>query len=183
MIVGVHGHLESMFVSHFHSKNAFWNNWLMKNVWLKNKKFFCFACNIILLENVWLKRRERKMYLGKNGYQTRGECSNTAFLSLQFWYTLHVRSGQMQMLIVLKICFQVQKLWCWHFQLLIKIKDLFSWLTSNSCSVSKAKSLANLSKSCDDTFNKLVQSGVSPDELYDAVCKQVFVTISFMFTN
>ncbi|XP_022881907.1 phosphoenolpyruvate carboxylase 4-like isoform X1 [Olea europaea var. sylvestris] len=39
-------------------------------------------------------------------------------------------------------------------------------------SVSKAKSLANLSKSCDDTFNKLVQSGVSPDELYDAVCKQ-----------
>ncbi|KAL2546335.1 Phosphoenolpyruvate carboxylase 4 [Forsythia ovata] len=29
-----------------------------------------------------------------------------------------------------------------------------------------------MSKSCDDTFNKLMQAGVSPDELYDAVCKQ-----------
>ncbi|KAL2455270.1 Phosphoenolpyruvate carboxylase 4 [Abeliophyllum distichum] len=38
--------------------------------------------------------------------------------------------------------------------------------------VTKAKSLTNLSKSCDDTFNKLMQAGVSPDELYDAVCKQ-----------
>lgn len=29
-----------------------------------------------------------------------------------------------------------------------------------------------LSKSCDDTFNQLVQTGVSPDVLYDSVCKQ-----------
>ncbi|KAB2603810.1 phosphoenolpyruvate carboxylase 4-like [Pyrus ussuriensis x Pyrus communis] len=31
---------------------------------------------------------------------------------------------------------------------------------------------ASLSKSCDDIFNQLVHSGVSPDELYNAVCKQ-----------
>ncbi|KAL2559067.1 Phosphoenolpyruvate carboxylase 4 [Forsythia ovata] len=38
--------------------------------------------------------------------------------------------------------------------------------------VTKARSAAKLSKSCDDTFNQLMQSGVSPDELYNTVCKQ-----------
>ncbi|TQD77890.1 hypothetical protein C1H46_036564 [Malus baccata] len=31
---------------------------------------------------------------------------------------------------------------------------------------------ASLSKSCDDIFNQLVRGGVSPDELYNTVCKQ-----------
>ncbi|KAB2624359.1 phosphoenolpyruvate carboxylase 4-like [Pyrus ussuriensis x Pyrus communis] len=31
---------------------------------------------------------------------------------------------------------------------------------------------ASLSKSCDDIFNQLVHGGVSPDELYNTVCKQ-----------
>ncbi|KAL5725951.1 phosphoenolpyruvate carboxylase [Ranunculus cassubicifolius] len=39
--------------------------------------------------------------------------------------------------------------------------------------VRKARDVSHLSKSCDDTFNQLIQSGVSPDELYDTVCKQV----------
>ncbi|EYU22615.1 hypothetical protein MIMGU_mgv1a000787mg [Erythranthe guttata] len=38
--------------------------------------------------------------------------------------------------------------------------------------VTKAQSSSQLSKSCDDTLNQLVQSGVSPDELYNTVCKQ-----------
>ncbi|KAL6580127.1 Phosphoenolpyruvate carboxylase 4 [Orobanche minor] len=38
--------------------------------------------------------------------------------------------------------------------------------------VTKARGAAYLSKSCDDTLNQLVQSGVSPAELYDTVCKQ-----------
>ncbi|KAL2233451.1 phosphoenolpyruvate carboxylase 4 [Sesamum indicum] len=38
--------------------------------------------------------------------------------------------------------------------------------------VTKARSSSKLSKSCDDTLNQLVQCGVSPDELYDTVCKQ-----------
>nr|GLL43467.1 phosphoenolpyruvate carboxylase 4-like [Ipomoea trifida] len=38
--------------------------------------------------------------------------------------------------------------------------------------VRKARGEAQLSKSCDDTFNWLLQSGISPDELYDTVCKQ-----------
>nr|GMD28537.1 phosphoenolpyruvate carboxylase 4 [Ipomoea batatas] len=39
--------------------------------------------------------------------------------------------------------------------------------------VRKGRDEPQLSKSCDDTFNQLLQSGVSPDELYDTVCKQV----------
>ncbi|KAL3831107.1 hypothetical protein ACJIZ3_019909 [Penstemon smallii] len=39
--------------------------------------------------------------------------------------------------------------------------------------VTKGRSAEKLSKSCDDTFTQLVQSGLSPDELYDTVCKQV----------
>lgn len=35
-----------------------------------------------------------------------------------------------------------------------------------------AQDAEKVSKSCDNTFNQLLQSGVSPDELYDAVCKQ-----------
>ncbi|KAL0446938.1 UNVERIFIED_CONTAM: Phosphoenolpyruvate carboxylase 4 [Sesamum latifolium] len=38
--------------------------------------------------------------------------------------------------------------------------------------VTKSRSSSKLSKSCDDTLNQLVQCGVSPDELYDTVCKQ-----------
>ncbi|XP_072999647.1 phosphoenolpyruvate carboxylase 4 [Typha latifolia] len=38
--------------------------------------------------------------------------------------------------------------------------------------VRKARNVAHLSKSCDDIFNKLIQSGVPPQELYDTVCKQ-----------
>ncbi|CAH9082129.1 unnamed protein product [Cuscuta epithymum] len=38
--------------------------------------------------------------------------------------------------------------------------------------VRRARGVTQLSKSCDDTFNRLLQSGVSPDELYDSVCKQ-----------
>uniref|UniRef100_A0A7N0UE36 phosphoenolpyruvate carboxylase n=1 Tax=Kalanchoe fedtschenkoi TaxID=63787 RepID=A0A7N0UE36_KALFE len=38
--------------------------------------------------------------------------------------------------------------------------------------VRKARHVTQLSKSCDDTFNRLVQSGVSPDELYKTFCNQ-----------
>lgn len=38
--------------------------------------------------------------------------------------------------------------------------------------VTKARGTAQLSKACDDTLNQLVQSGVSPDELYGTVCRQ-----------
>ncbi|KAJ7954033.1 Phosphoenolpyruvate carboxylase [Quillaja saponaria] len=38
--------------------------------------------------------------------------------------------------------------------------------------VRKSRNVAPLSKSCDDIFHQLVQSGVSPDELYNTVCKQ-----------
>ncbi|XP_042413367.1 phosphoenolpyruvate carboxylase 4-like isoform X1 [Zingiber officinale] len=38
--------------------------------------------------------------------------------------------------------------------------------------VRKARHDENLSRSCDDTFNKLIQTGVSPEELYDTFCKQ-----------
>ncbi|XP_009615011.1 phosphoenolpyruvate carboxylase 4 isoform X1 [Nicotiana tabacum] len=38
--------------------------------------------------------------------------------------------------------------------------------------VRKARGEAQLSKSCDDIFNHLSQSGVPPDQLYDTVCKQ-----------
>ncbi|KAK4479862.1 hypothetical protein RD792_015405 [Penstemon davidsonii] len=39
--------------------------------------------------------------------------------------------------------------------------------------VTKGRSAEKLSKSCDDTFSQLLQSGVSPDQLYDNVCQQV----------
>ncbi|KAL6542324.1 Phosphoenolpyruvate carboxylase 4 [Orobanche minor] len=38
--------------------------------------------------------------------------------------------------------------------------------------VTKARSATKISKSCDDTLNQLVQSGICPNELYDTVCKQ-----------
>ncbi|KAL9275022.1 Phosphoenolpyruvate carboxylase 4-like protein [Drosera capensis] len=38
--------------------------------------------------------------------------------------------------------------------------------------VRKQRNLSHMSKSCDDIFNQLVQGGVSPDDLYNAVCKQ-----------
>ncbi|XP_076914842.1 phosphoenolpyruvate carboxylase 4-like [Bidens hawaiensis] len=37
----------------------------------------------------------------------------------------------------------------------------------------KTRNVAQASKSCDDTFNHLIQSGLSPDVLYDTVCNQV----------
>ncbi|XP_071707345.1 phosphoenolpyruvate carboxylase 4-like isoform X2 [Rutidosis leptorrhynchoides] len=36
----------------------------------------------------------------------------------------------------------------------------------------KSKNVAQVSKSCDDTFNRLIQGGVSPDKLYDTMCNQ-----------
>lgn len=36
----------------------------------------------------------------------------------------------------------------------------------------KARNVAHMSKSCDDIFNQLLQGGVSPEELYNTVCKQ-----------
>ncbi|KAL1295133.1 hypothetical protein HN51_055996 [Arachis hypogaea] len=36
----------------------------------------------------------------------------------------------------------------------------------------RGNNIAQTAKSCDDIFNQLVQGGVSPDELYDTVCKQ-----------
>ncbi|PUZ57700.1 hypothetical protein GQ55_5G450200 [Panicum hallii var. hallii] len=38
--------------------------------------------------------------------------------------------------------------------------------------VRKARNVEKLSKSCDDIFDKLIQSGVPPEQLYDTVCKQ-----------
>ncbi|XP_059308708.1 phosphoenolpyruvate carboxylase 4 [Lycium ferocissimum] len=38
--------------------------------------------------------------------------------------------------------------------------------------VRKARGVAQMSKSCDDIFNHLLQSGIPPDQLYDTVCKQ-----------
>ncbi|CAD6239291.1 unnamed protein product [Miscanthus lutarioriparius] len=38
--------------------------------------------------------------------------------------------------------------------------------------VRKARNIEQLSKSCDDIFNKLIQSGVPSEQLYDTVCKQ-----------
>ncbi|KAD7116693.1 hypothetical protein E3N88_03961 [Mikania micrantha] len=36
----------------------------------------------------------------------------------------------------------------------------------------KTKNIAQVSKSCDDIFNQLIQSGISPDILYDTMCNQ-----------
>ena len=47
--------------------------------------------------------------------------------------------------------------------------------------VRKARSVAPLSKSCDDIFNQLVQGGVTPDELYQTVCKQVLQCLLLFF--
>ncbi|TVU22248.1 hypothetical protein EJB05_31932 [Eragrostis curvula] len=38
--------------------------------------------------------------------------------------------------------------------------------------VRQSREVEHLSKSCDDIFDKLIQSGVPPEELYDTVCKQ-----------
>ncbi|CAI8604174.1 unnamed protein product [Vicia faba] len=38
--------------------------------------------------------------------------------------------------------------------------------------VRKGGNMAQISKSCDDVFNQLVQGGVAPDDLYNTVCKQ-----------
>ncbi|KAG2242044.1 hypothetical protein Bca52824_096116 [Brassica carinata] len=38
--------------------------------------------------------------------------------------------------------------------------------------VRRLRNLPQLSRSCNDVFSNLLQSGVSPDELYDTVCKQ-----------
>ncbi|KAL6006925.1 Phosphoenolpyruvate carboxylase 4 [Asimina triloba] len=38
--------------------------------------------------------------------------------------------------------------------------------------VRKSRNVDHLSKSCDDIFGKLIQSGIPPDDLYNTVCKQ-----------
>ncbi|KAL4195713.1 hypothetical protein AMTRI_Chr04g242470 [Amborella trichopoda] len=38
--------------------------------------------------------------------------------------------------------------------------------------VRKARNTVHLSKSCDDIFNRIIQTGVPPDDLYNTVCKQ-----------
>lgn len=38
--------------------------------------------------------------------------------------------------------------------------------------VRKSRNFTLLSRSCDDIFSQMIQGGVSPDELYDTVCKQ-----------
>lgn len=38
--------------------------------------------------------------------------------------------------------------------------------------VRRIKNTVQLSKSCDDIFNKMIQSGTSPEDLYNAVCEQ-----------
>ncbi|KFK44556.1 hypothetical protein AALP_AA1G271900 [Arabis alpina] len=38
--------------------------------------------------------------------------------------------------------------------------------------VRRVRNLPQLSRSCNDVFSKLLQGGISPDELYDTVCKQ-----------
>lgn len=45
------------------------------------------------------------------------------------------------------------------------------------CRVRKARNVEQLSKSCDDIFGKLIQSGIPPKQLYDTVCKQVLFYI------
>ncbi|KAL0814473.1 hypothetical protein Bca101_070916 [Brassica carinata] len=44
--------------------------------------------------------------------------------------------------------------------------------------VRRLRNLPQLSRSCNDVFSNLLQSGVSPDELYDTVCKQVMLHCS-----
>lgn len=44
--------------------------------------------------------------------------------------------------------------------------------------VRKVCNVPQLSRSCNDVFSKLLQSGVSPAELYDTVCKQVLFCCS-----
>ncbi|KAH0878537.1 hypothetical protein HID58_065931 [Brassica napus] len=44
--------------------------------------------------------------------------------------------------------------------------------------VRRVRNLPQLSRSCNDVFSNLLQSGVSPDELYDTVCKQVMLHCS-----
>lgn len=41
------------------------------------------------------------------------------------------------------------------------------------CRLRKQKNVPQLSKSCDDIFSKLIQEGVSSDDLYNHVCQQV----------
>jgi phosphoenolpyruvate carboxylase len=48
-------------------------------------------------------------------------------------------------------------------------------ILSSAYRVRKSRSEVHLSKSCDDIFDKLIQGGVPPEELYDTVCKQVLL--------
>ncbi|KAI3497925.1 hypothetical protein L1887_33552 [Cichorium endivia] len=42
----------------------------------------------------------------------------------------------------------------------------------------KAKNVAQISKSCDDTFNQLIQGGISPDLLYKTMCNQHLLEVN-----
>eukprot|EP01018_Ginkgo_biloba_P007749 Gb_09680 [translate_table: standard] len=46
------------------------------------------------------------------------------------------------------------------------------YTVSNAMGVRRTRNTVHLSKSCDDIFNKMIQSGTPPEELYNAVCNQ-----------
>jgi phosphoenolpyruvate carboxylase len=39
--------------------------------------------------------------------------------------------------------------------------------------------MAKLAKSCDDIFCQLLQDGISPDDLFNTVCKQVWFVLYY----
>ncbi|KAL0705224.1 hypothetical protein Bca4012_071649 [Brassica carinata] len=66
----------------------------------------------------------------------------------------------------MKVCGYLEKFVC--------LKDCFYHLSKMFpvFRVRRLRNLPQLSRSCNDVFSNLLQSGVSPDELYDTVCKQ-----------
>ncbi|KAJ0638027.1 putative phosphoenolpyruvate carboxylase [Helianthus annuus] len=42
----------------------------------------------------------------------------------------------------------------------------------------RTKNVAQVAKSCDDTFNQLIHSGLSPDKLYDTMCNQHLLEVN-----
>lgn len=72
----------------------------------------------------------------------------------------------------MKVCGYLEKFVC--------LKDCFYHLSKMFpvFRVRRVRNLPQLSRSCNDVFSNLLQSGVSPDELYDTVCKQVMLHCS-----
>lgn len=54
----------------------------------------------------------------------------------------------------------------------MSVFQLFECHAGFYCRVRKTKSGGILSKSCDDVFGRLIASGLSPDQVFDAVLKQ-----------